>query len=309
VSGDRAFFRQSGRRRGLKNPVYSGKWNWGAFFLAWLWLMNHGKPGLGFGLLVLDVVYPPFGLIAHVYCAIRGNDIAYDGRRFGSVAQFVAIQNAWRNWGFAAVLSAAGIAAVPLTVYGVPFAQTAYAGFRGHVVQTPPEVRLASAPVERTDSAVPPTAAVKADLPRATPAPHPAAVAAKADVPRTTPANPSALLDANPCASALSAVHAANAAHTSQAKYDASVSALHFLTKCDDKSVELQTAALALAEKAFAEHALDSGDWQTDLSASIGLYLQCDAITPDSREASDCRTMADQESRLKNQWRWQTQVQ
>ncbi len=89
---------------------FSGKWNWGAFFLCPFWLMNHG--GIWFGIGYIVVYFIPFigfliALGASIYFGIKGNDWALGHRRFVDEAQFVAVQNAWRNWGF--IIAAIGI--------------------------------------------------------------------------------------------------------------------------------------------------------------------------------------------------------
>lgn len=95
-----AFADGSGRQGGTRNPVYSGKWNWGAFFFQWLWLLNHRKFVLACVHLLICWI-PLVGLGFGIYLGFRANDLAYDGRRFSSIEQFIAVQNAWRNWGFA----------------------------------------------------------------------------------------------------------------------------------------------------------------------------------------------------------------
>ena len=47
---------ESGQKMGRKNPVFSGQWNWGAFFMNWLWLMNHGRVTIGVLLLLSGFV-------------------------------------------------------------------------------------------------------------------------------------------------------------------------------------------------------------------------------------------------------------
>jgi hypothetical protein len=80
---------------------YIGQWNWGAFCLTPLWLLNHGC--IWYGILYMVIGLVPFlGLVclpAAIYCGISGNKIAVTRRRFADEAQFVAVQNAWRNWG------------------------------------------------------------------------------------------------------------------------------------------------------------------------------------------------------------------
>jgi len=84
---------------------FIGKWNWGAFCLTPFWLMAHGLKRSGIGLLALELVLfvVPLGPIAVLMIAIaygrRGNALAVKHRAFTSEAQFVAVQNAWRNWG------------------------------------------------------------------------------------------------------------------------------------------------------------------------------------------------------------------
>ncbi len=87
---------------GFPGSRYIGQWNWGAFLLSPLWLMNHGRVGLGIGALVLSFI--PIlnvgSLGIAIWGGIKGNEVAVTGRRFSDDAQFVAVQNAWRNWGF-----------------------------------------------------------------------------------------------------------------------------------------------------------------------------------------------------------------
>jgi hypothetical protein len=81
---------------------YIGMWNWGAFLLCPLWLMNHGR--VWRGILALVVSFIPLGGLVSLAMAIaygiKGNEVATTSRRFYDDAQFVAVQNAWRNWGF-----------------------------------------------------------------------------------------------------------------------------------------------------------------------------------------------------------------
>jgi len=85
---------------------FIGKWNWGAFCLTPFWLMAHGLRLRGIRVLALGLFFlvvpllGPFGLL---WIAIdygkKGNALAVRHRSFSNEAQFVAVQNAWRNWG------------------------------------------------------------------------------------------------------------------------------------------------------------------------------------------------------------------
>jgi len=85
---------------------FSGMWNWGAFLLCPFWLLNHGALGLGIGYIIVSFI-PFIGIVAlgmAIYFGIKGNDWAVQHRTFSSEDQFVAVQNAWRNWGIVIAL-------------------------------------------------------------------------------------------------------------------------------------------------------------------------------------------------------------
>jgi hypothetical protein len=88
----------AGRGKGWR---YVHMWNWGAFLLCPLWLMNHGRVIRAMGFLVLCVV--PFTWVFAFAMAIaygiKGNRVASISRDFVDDAQFAAVQNAWRNCG------------------------------------------------------------------------------------------------------------------------------------------------------------------------------------------------------------------
>jgi hypothetical protein len=87
---------------------FIGQWNWGAFFLAPLWMMAHGLVRRGVVLLIAQMILfaIPYGFIISFvvagYAGRNGNALAVKHRFFTDERQFVAVQNAWRNWGFAA---------------------------------------------------------------------------------------------------------------------------------------------------------------------------------------------------------------
>jgi hypothetical protein len=87
---------------GKPGERFIGQWNWGAFCLTPLWLINHGYLWYGVALIGLALV-PFFGALvcipSMIYCGVKGNEIAVTRRAFADDAQFVAVQNAWRNWG------------------------------------------------------------------------------------------------------------------------------------------------------------------------------------------------------------------
>jgi len=83
----------------VPGAAYAGQWNWGAFLLCPFWLMNHGRVGRGIIYLLVGII--PFAqLVMSIVYGVKGNEVASTSRAFVDDAQFVAVQNAWRNWGF-----------------------------------------------------------------------------------------------------------------------------------------------------------------------------------------------------------------
>lgn len=69
--------------------------NGGAFFLNWIWAIAHNY---WLGLLAL---IPCVGFFVAIYMLIKGNELAWQNRRFESVEQFKEIQKKWLIWGVA----------------------------------------------------------------------------------------------------------------------------------------------------------------------------------------------------------------
>lgn len=80
--------------------------NIGAFFLNWIWAIAHNY---WLGLLCF---VPCVGFIMQFYLLFKGNEIAWQNRRFDSVAQFREVQHKWMLWGV-------GITVVSCVLYGI----------------------------------------------------------------------------------------------------------------------------------------------------------------------------------------------
>ncbi len=88
------------------------RWNWGAFFLPWLWCVNH-KLKWGWGILVVTALWVFGGSLGYVFgivyfgCALclglEGYTLGWQNRRFdGGTAQYFDVQRKWLAWGVAA---------------------------------------------------------------------------------------------------------------------------------------------------------------------------------------------------------------
>ncbi|HET6387222.1 MAG TPA: hypothetical protein VFJ58_27855 [Armatimonadota bacterium] len=86
----RALMNNSGQNESIPAELASG-WNWGAFMLPVVWSIAHET---WFGLLAL---VPGLNIVVPFVLASRGNELAWQNRRFHSIAHFQEVQRVWRN--------------------------------------------------------------------------------------------------------------------------------------------------------------------------------------------------------------------
>lgn len=77
-------------------------WNWGAFYLSWIWAFSHEQ--MAAGVIILVGSFIPFvGFIIRwsfkFYLGNKGSELAWRSRRFESVSKFRETQRAWALWG------------------------------------------------------------------------------------------------------------------------------------------------------------------------------------------------------------------
>jgi len=80
-------------------PEIRGRWNWGAFWLTWIWGIGHNT---WIALIALiGFILPPVGLVMAIVLGVKGSEWAWQNRRFeGGVTQFRAVQRVWAIWGW-----------------------------------------------------------------------------------------------------------------------------------------------------------------------------------------------------------------
>lgn len=67
--------------------------NFGAFLLNWIWAIGHNY---WLGLLCL---VPCVGVVMQFYMLFKGNEAAWQSRRWESIEQFKEVQHKWMLWG------------------------------------------------------------------------------------------------------------------------------------------------------------------------------------------------------------------
>jgi hypothetical protein len=103
------FDNTSGMGPGAQVPPELLKWNWGAFFLNWVWAIGNDT------YLGLLSFVPVIGFIVPFVLGVRGSRWAWQNRRWASVAEFQRVQRRWAQ--IALVLMALFLGAAGFVAY------------------------------------------------------------------------------------------------------------------------------------------------------------------------------------------------
>ncbi len=99
---------QKGRANKFDFPEGMDRFNWGAFFLGWIWAASMES--------VIGVVISLcFGWIGNLIIGFNGNKMAWQARTFKDPEEFILVQEEWTKWGlivFIVTFSASIIATV-----------------------------------------------------------------------------------------------------------------------------------------------------------------------------------------------------
>ncbi len=108
---------QSSNQEGINGPFPAelNRWNWGAFFLTFIWGTFHSVwvsylilfvafmanlPIYGYAnRLIENILFPLFVFLIAIYLGANGNELAWKNRKFESVEQFGSVQRRWKEWG------------------------------------------------------------------------------------------------------------------------------------------------------------------------------------------------------------------
>jgi len=81
----------SGQGSAAVLPPELKKWNWGAFFLSWIW-------GIGNGVWIAFIAFI-LGIIWSIVLGIKGNEWAWQHKKWNSIEHFQKTQRTWAKWG------------------------------------------------------------------------------------------------------------------------------------------------------------------------------------------------------------------
>jgi hypothetical protein len=83
----------SGQGEAADVPREIIRWNWGAFFLNWIWGIRN-KTYIAFLCII-----PVMGFVMMIVLGMKGNEWAWQNKRWESVEQFQREQKIWSKWG------------------------------------------------------------------------------------------------------------------------------------------------------------------------------------------------------------------
>ncbi|MDR1272088.1 MAG: hypothetical protein LBK04_03745 [Clostridiales Family XIII bacterium] len=92
-------------------PPEATGWNWGAFYLNWIW-------GIGNRCyLPLLCIIPVFGFFWMFVCGFKGNEWAWKNGEFANLEQFDASRRTWNRAGFVAFLVSIGLVVLYIILF------------------------------------------------------------------------------------------------------------------------------------------------------------------------------------------------
>jgi hypothetical protein len=113
---DAAIPNDSGTGPAAKLPEELDDWNWGAFLLTWVWAVGNK---VWIGLVALAPV-PFANLAVGILLGIKGNEWAWQNKKWKSIKHFRHTQRIWLYWGLAALVAPfIGLIGAALIIIGI----------------------------------------------------------------------------------------------------------------------------------------------------------------------------------------------
>jgi len=90
----------SGQGTSATVPMEIKKWNWGAFFLSWIWGLGN-KTYISFLCLI-----PYVGFVMCFVLGAKGSEWAWRNKQWDSIEHFQNVQRKWAQWGLGIFIAA-----------------------------------------------------------------------------------------------------------------------------------------------------------------------------------------------------------
>lgn len=107
----------SGQGKESVPPAEIRGFNWGAFFLSWIWALGHGA------WVRLLALIPVVGLVMNFVLGFKGNEWAWQNRRYASIADFKKAQKNWAMAGLVLVVGGCMMFPIPAAILFPVFAR------------------------------------------------------------------------------------------------------------------------------------------------------------------------------------------
>ena len=101
AKNEMAMMNSSGQGSSAQIPDELQGWNWGAFLLTWVWGIGNK---VWLSLLAL-IPLPLVGLAMAILLGIKGNEWAWQNKRWDSIEHFRKTQRIWMFWGIASLIA------------------------------------------------------------------------------------------------------------------------------------------------------------------------------------------------------------
>jgi len=116
-----ALTNNSGQGPGTAVPPEIQGWSWAGFLMSWIWAIAHSA---WLGLVLCLVV----GIIGNIVQGVKGNEWAWQNRRWESIQQFKDTQRVWVIWGLALIALGVVIAIISAVIGAMGAAAAISAG-------------------------------------------------------------------------------------------------------------------------------------------------------------------------------------
>lgn len=100
---------------GAATPAATGRWNWGAFLMTWIWGLGNGT------YIALLALLPVVNIVMAVILGIKGGRWAWKNRRWENVEQFTRVQALWTAFGFGLLAGCVLVLAIVVVLLIVTF--------------------------------------------------------------------------------------------------------------------------------------------------------------------------------------------
>ena len=123
VRTDTTIINTSGQGPSAVVPSELQGWNWGAFLLTWIWGIGNR---VWWALLAL-IPIPIVGLAMAIILGLKGNEWAWQSKKWESIERFRRTQRIWMYWGIAALIAPIGL------IIGIIMIMAGILGYYGYI--------------------------------------------------------------------------------------------------------------------------------------------------------------------------------